>query len=301
MLRIIKNTKIWFAFSGLLVAVSMALFFVWGLKPGLDFTGGSLSELEFQENVNSSEVREVLAQNGFLNILVQPVSDKILIIKTEPLEQSRLEKLKSIIADRFGPSQERRFESIGPAISRELVQKAYFQIALVVFGILLYIAYAFRKAGQAGKNAGLSSWRMGLAAIIALLHDLLITVGLFVILGRYRGVEIDSLFITALLTILGFSVHDTIVVFDRIRENLQKYAYKSLEAIIEFSVDSTLARSINTSSTLIFVLAAMLLFGGQTIFNFVLALLVGVTVGTYSSIFIASPLLYYWPTLSKGK
>lgn len=301
MLKIIERSKIWFICSSLLVAVSLALLFVWGLKPGIDFKGGSLSELEFQQSVNPNELREALSQNGFAGVIVQPVSDKIALIKTEHLEQNRLQDLKTIISGKFGQNQELRFESIGPSISRELVRKAYWQIALVVSGILLYIAYAFRNTAGSSKNVKLTSWRMGLSAIVALAHDLAITVGFFVVLGKYRGVEIDSLFITALLTILGFSVHDTIVVFDRIRENLRKYPYKPLQTVIDFSVDSTLARSINTSSTLIFVLVAMLLFGGQTVFNFVLALLVGVTVGTYSSIFIASPLLYYWPKFGRTK
>lgn len=301
MLKIIRRAKIWFALSGIFIAASLVLVFAYGLKPGIDFKGGSLLELEFQRDQNSSELRETLNQNGFRGAVVQPISEKILIIKTEHLEQERLQALKQVVTEKFGESQERRFESIGPAISRELVSKAYWQIVLVVLGILLYIAYAFRNTSGGSKNTGLTSWRMGLTAIVALAHDLAITVGVFVVLGKYRGVEIDSLFITALLTILGFSVHDTIVVFDRIRENLKKYPYKSLDSIIDFSVDSTLARSINTSSTLIFVLVAMFLFGGQTISNFVLALLVGVTVGTYSSIFVASPLLYFWPKFAQAK
>ncbi len=174
------------------------------------------------------------------------------------------------------------------------MRKAYWQIVLVCLGILFYLAYAFRKITKDGAKTEVSPWRLGLAAIAALIHDILITVGVFVLLGKFGGVEVDSLFVTALLTILGFSVHDTIVVFDRIRENLQVYKYRSLAAIIDYSINSTLARSINTSSTLIFVLIAMLLFGGASVFYFVLALLVGVVVGTYSSIFIASPLLYLW-------
>lgn len=298
MLKVIRYKAIWFTVSGLVVAGCLVLLFAWGLKPGIEFRGGTLSELEFDKPISAQALREGLSQKGFSNVIVQPVSEKVAIVKTEQLSDKEAARFKEVIGEQFGASKELRFESIGPSISGELVRRAYWQVGLVVLGILLYVAYAFRKTGNQAKNAVVTSWRMGAAAILALVHDITITVGLFVILGKFRGVEIDSLFITALLTILGFSVHDTIVVFDRIRENLQKYQYKSLVSIIDYSVNSTLARSINTTSTLIFVLVAMLLLGGTTIHYFVLALLVGVTVGTYSSIFVASPLLYLW---SKAK
>lgn len=272
----------------------MSLVFFWGLRPGIDFRGGTLLELEFQNPVGPSDLRQELLAKGFLEVVVQPAGEKALIIKTGSLNEQEAAEFKAAIAAKFGQSSELRFESIGPTISKELVRKSYWQVILVCLGILFYVAYAFRKVRTLAKRAGLSPWRMGLAAIVALVHDITITIGLFAILGKYRGVEIDPLFITALLTILGFSVHDTIVVFDRIRETLQKHSHKSFATIIDYSVNSTLARSINTSSTLIFVLLALLLFGGETIYHFVLALLVGVTIGTYSSIFIASPLLYLW-------
>lgn len=294
MFSVIKHIKIWFIVSSLLVLGSAVLLFSWGLKPGVDFKGGSLSELEFENRVDTGAVRQELQSQGFRDVIIQPVNERRMLIKTEPLTREKLQDFKKIIGEKFGQTQELRFESIGPTISKELVRKAYWQIVLVCLGILFYVAYAFRKVKEVARKSGLSSWRLGAAAIVALIHDLAITIGVFVILGKYRGVEIDPLFVTALLTILGFSVHDTIVVFDRIRENLQIHSHKSLQTIIDYSVNSTLARSINTSSTLVFVLVAMLFFGGQTIFNFVLALLVGVIIGTYSSIFIASPLLYIW-------
>lgn len=292
MFSVIKNYKYFFIFSGVLVAGSLVLFFTWGLRVGIDFQGGTLAELEFEKMVESKDIQSELLTKGFYDVIVQSVSDKTVIIKTGLIHEGELADFKKTLIEKFGEYKELRYESIGPTISRELVHKAYWQIALVCLGILLYITYSFRKINKAAKKAKVSSWRLGLAAIIALIHDLVITVGFFVILGKFRGVEIDALFITALLTILGFSVHDTIVVFDRIRENLNLFPYKSLEVIIDHSINSTLARSINTTSTLIFVLIALALFGGSTIFNFVLALLVGVTIGTYSSIFIASPLLY---------
>lgn len=291
MFSVTKHTKIWFGLSGLLMAASIALLFVWGLSAGIDFRGGVLADLKFEKPVAASQVRQELAAAGINDVIVQPVSDNELIIKTEALSDSQTQTFKDTLTARFGKYEEVSFESIGPSIGRELLRKAYWQIVLVTLGIVLYITYAFRKIGKQTRAFKLSPWRLGLAAVIALIHDLLITVGVFVVLGHYRGVEVDALFITALLTVLGFSIHDTIVVFDRIREYLGVYHYKSLRSIIDYSVVSTMARSINTSSTVIFVLTAMLLFGGETIFNFVLALLVGIVVGTYSSIFIASPIL----------
>lgn len=292
MFSIVKYYKIWFAVSGILVLAAIVLLVVWGLKPGIDFRGGLLLEAKFSQEVPQTSVREALLAIGLDGVIIQPAAENVLLIKTKPIGEKELSSLKATLTQKFGEYQELRLESIGPTIGRELARKAYWQIILVVLGILLYMAYAFRKIKSLAKSIRVSSWHMGLATILALLHDILIPVGVFVVLGKLAGVEIDSLFITALLTILGFSVHDTIVVFDRIRENIQKYPYKSLAALIDYSVSTTLARSINTSSTLILVLVAMLLFGGETILHFVLALLVGVVAGTYSSIFIASPILY---------
>lgn len=298
MFSIINHWKYYFFVSGLLIATSVVLFFVWGLKPGIDFRGGSLADLQFDRPVVALDISRELLSQGFADVVVQPVDETTVIIKTQPLADENLVHFKEALTQKFGEYKEISFESVGPTISRELVNRAYWQVILVTIGIVLYIAYAFRKISKDTKKGEISSWRLGIATLIALIHDLAITVGAFVVLGRFRGVEIDSLFVTALLTILGFSVHDTIVVFDRIREYLRKYPYKSLLAIIDHSIATTLARSINTSSTIIFVLVVMLLFGGHNIFNFVLALLVGVIVGTYSSIFIASPILHIW---QKGK
>lgn len=292
MFSVIKTRGIWFALSGFLVIGSLILIFVWGLRPGIDFRGGSLAELEFEKPPSSSDITAELTAKGYDNVLVQPVDGNRFLIKTETLAGEELDDFKNVLTEKFGSFKELRFESVGATISRELVSRSYWQVILVCLGILCYIAYSFRKISTNVKRVQISSWRLGLAAVIALIHDITITIGAFAILGKFREVEIDTLFITALLTILGFSVHDTIVVFDRIRENLAVYSYKTLGSIIDYSINSTLARSINTSSTLIFVLIAMLLFGGETLFYFVLALLVGVTIGTYSSIFVASPLLY---------
>ena len=294
MFSVTKHYKIWFALSGALMIVSVVLIFVWKLVPGIDFRGGTLSELEFTNEIDPSNVRAELTTVGYSDVVVQALEAKKIIIKTAHVPEDALEKFRNTLKERFGEYKEIRFDSIGPSIGRELVRKAYWQILLVLLGIVLYVTYAFRKIGKQTKMGQISAWLLGIATVIALFHDLIITTGFFAVLGKYRGTEVDTLFITALLTILGFSVHDTIVVFDRVREYMQKYPYKSLQTIIDYSVISTMARSINTSSTLIFILVAMFLFGGETISNFVLALLVGVTVGTYSSIFIANPILYLW-------
>jgi len=185
--------------------------------------------------------------------------------------------------------EERRVESVGPVIGKELTQKALSALLMASMAIVLYIAFSFRKVPKPA-----SSWRFGITAVIALMHDILVVVGIFAILGKVWGVEIDTLFVTALLTVIGFSVHDTIVVFDRVRENLSKNPGKKFADITNLSIVQTLGRSLNTSLTVIFVLTALLLFGGETIKWFVVALLIGIISGTYSSIFNATALLVWW-------
>src|SRR3989338_2807835 len=290
MLNIIKYYKFWFMVSAVLLIAGIVALVLFGLNLGIDFKGGTLTQVQFAENVPAlNEIQAVLDQSNISNSHIQPTGERSVIIRTGPLENDRHQAMLGALSDKFGSVSEEQYTSIGPIIGKELKSGAIVQLILVSLGIILYIAYAFRKVTKP-----VSSWRFGVAAIIALLHDLLIVIGFFAILGRFKGVEIDSLFVTALLTVLGFSVHDTIVVFDRIRETLKKYPYKPFGAIVDYAVSSTLARSINTSSTLIFVLIAMSLFGGATVFYFVLSLLIFFTFGTYSSIFIASPVLYLW-------
>jgi preprotein translocase subunit SecF len=290
MLNFTKYYKFWFAVSLILFAVSIWAIAAHGLKLGIDFKGGTLSQLNFTQGLPSnSDIQVVLKDNGFNDAIIQPLEGNDVIIRTGPQEKADHDKLMKVLSDKFGEVKEDQFTSIGPTIGKELSQKAIWQLILVSLGIVLYIAYAFRKVSRP-----VSSWKFGWAAIIALVHDLFIVIGAFALLGKYKGVEVDSLFVTALLTVLGFSVHDTIVVFDRIRENLRVRAGQSLNEIINSSINQTLVRSINTSLTVIFVLTAMLLFGGETIRYFVLALLIGIVAGTYSSIFIASPLIMIW-------
>ncbi|MBI4054322.1 MAG: protein translocase subunit SecF [Candidatus Doudnabacteria bacterium] len=295
MLRVTKYRKIFFLISGLLVAASIVSLAVFRLNFGIDFVGGSILELNFKTSPSAQNLAESLAAAGYPNVVVQPGQNGNVIIKTQSLtSQADREKLFELIKAGYGEFEELRFDTIGPLIGKELRSKAVWQIFLVTVGILFYIAYAFRKVGQAKTEKRVSAWRLGLAAIIALAHDLIIVLGVFSLLGRFGGVQVDSLFVTSLLTVLGFSVHDTIVVFDRLRENMQKDLGLDFEEVVNFSINQTLTRSLNTSMTVILVLLALVLFGGTSTFFFSISLLVGITVGTYSSIYIASALLVAW-------
>jgi len=292
MLNLMKYYKAWFLVSALISVVAIAALLVYGLKPGIDFRGGTLTQVGFANTPpDSAQVGETLRAAGFEGVQVQVLGERSMVIRTSPQENEEHLRLIQVLSEKYEGMIEEQFTSIGPVIGRELKGQAAVQLILVSLGIIFYIAYAFRKVTRP-----VSSWRFGVAAIVALVHDLLIVIGVFAILGHYRGVEVDSLFVTALLTVLGFSVHDTIVVFDRIRENLRIRAGANLFEIINNSINQTLIRSLNTSLTVVFVLAALFLFGGESIHYFVLALLIGIVAGTYSSIFIASPILYVWHT-----
>lgn len=298
MVRIIQKRGYSYAFSGILAVLAIVALSLWGLRFGIDFTGGSLLELEFKNNRPEVGVlSQSLKDLNLGNIIIQPVGDKGAILRfrdvTEETHQQILQKLNSA----GGELTEKRFETIGPIIGSELKSRAIWAIIIALFFIVSYISWAFRKVSRP-----VESWKYGMAAIIALAHDLLITIGFFSFLGHFWGVEIESLFVTALLTILGFSVHDTIVVFDRTRENLFRGVALSFEETVNKSVNDTIMRSINTSLTTILVLTAMFIFGGESIRYLTLALLFGITIGTYSSIFVASPLIVDWQLFSaRGK
>jgi len=288
-MQIIEKRKYFFVISGILVLASLLIFFTWGLKLGIDFTGGVLLELDLkQNNVTATDFKEKMSELKLEGLTVQKAANQNNLVvryisNDDDLNQKVLEKIKEV----YPESVLERQEFISSVISGELKSKAFTAIGLAVIGIALYIAWAFRKVSYP-----VESWKYGISAVIALVHDIIITVGIFVYLGRFYGLEINLPFIAALLTILGYSVNDTIVVFDRIRENLLRAGSKDdFEATVNRSINETIARSINTSLTVIFVLVAMLLFGGEAIFAFSLALLCGVFFGTYSSIFVASALL----------
>lgn len=256
---------------------------------GIDFTGGALIEYGFEKSINVTDLKAQITSIGIEVSQLSPSADNSFILRTKPLEQNQINNLKSKLSEKFGTVEERRVENVGPTIGAEVSKKALIALSLSTAAIVLYIAFSFRKIPKPA-----SSLRFGVAAVVALIHDVLLVVGVFAILGKLYGVEVDILFVTALLTVIGFSVHDTIVVFDRIRENLVKHIGKKFIEVANLSVVQTLGRSLNTSLTVIFVLVALLLFGGETIKWFVVALLVGIISGTYSSIFNATALLVWW-------
>ncbi|HPI67174.1 MAG TPA: protein translocase subunit SecF [bacterium] len=305
-LAIVKNRNKFFIFSGVLVILSIISIAVWGLNFGIDFTGGSLLEIK----INNAEL---MSASDFSNkittlmptlgeVRVQPSSDGGYLIRLKHLSEEEHQQLLRMATEIFNDQnkdvqiEEKRFESIGPVIGQELKVKAVWAIILAMIMIILYIAYSFRHVSKP-----VASWKYGVGAVIALFHDIIIVTGIFAALGHFFGYEIDLLFVSALLTILGFSVHDTIVVYDRTRENLIHNPQKTFEDTVDKATNDTITRSINTSLTVFFVLLAMYLLGGDSTRNFVLALLIGVFFGTYSSIFVASTLLVVWHKLGLKK
>jgi len=298
MIDIVKIRKIPFAISAVLVIASVALLATFGLKQGIDFTGGSLMEVTFTaERPDASAIRETVAplEEDYGTILVQPTGEDAALLRTsfltEQQHQSLLETLQEAYPAEDGSVGvvEDRFETIGPTISEQLRSRSLSAGIVVIIAIILYIGYAFRKVSRP-----VASWKYGITAIVALVHDTVITMGVFAVLGKYYGVEIDIPFVVALLTIMGYSVNDTIVLFDRVRENLLKLGGKDFGATVAAGIRQSITRSMNTSLTTLLVLFSLLLFGGDSIHYFALALIIGIISGTYSSIFLASPLLVEW-------
>jgi preprotein translocase subunit SecF len=288
-MNLMKYKVLYFAFSLAIILPGLYFLLASGLKLGIDFTGGALLEYKLERSIDPGEVRNVVSSQGVDVGQVITSGENTYIIRTKPLDQEKINAIKKSLSEKYGGVTERRIENVGPVIGKELERKALLALGVASLVIVLYIAFSFRKVPRPA-----SSWRFGIAAVVALLHDVLLVIGIFAILGHFLGVEVDTLFVTALLTIIGFSVHDTIVVFDRIRENLLKNINKSFTEVANISVVQTLGRSLNTSLTVVFVLLALLLFGGETIKWFVVALLIGIISGTYSSIFNATALLVWW-------
>jgi preprotein translocase subunit SecF len=288
---IIKHKKIFIGLSIALVALSFLSLFVFGLNIGIDFKGGALTEVVYKiERPTQAILDKSLTALNFGSILLQPTGELGYIVKTRDLndaEHSLL--LKTLLPDSKNTLTEMSFNSIGPSVGQELTRKAILAIILISLAIICFIAFAFRKVSKP-----VSSWKYGFIAIISLLHDVAIPVGLFVILSHYYGAELDTLFVVAVLTILGLSVSDTIVIFDRIRENLRNQAATAkmnFSEIVGKSLEQSYVRSICTSLTVILVLLALFFFGPVSTKYFALMLTAGMFFGTYSSIFLASPLL----------
>ena len=289
MIDIVKQRYLYFGISLLVIIPGMIALIIWGLPLGIDFRGGSLIDIRFDTGTvpQPSLVTALYAENGFNDSIVQTSGQNGLVIRSLEMTDAQRNQLVSALETRFNSSiTVQRFESVGPSVGQEVAKRAAEAVGLAALGILLYIMYAFRGVPNA--------FRYGVAAIIAMLHDVAVVVGVEAILAHFLHWEADSLFLTALLTVIGFSVHDTIVVFDRIRENLNIYRKLSYESVVNHSIVQTLVRSINTQLTVMLTLLSLALFGGITIRHFVVILLVGVFSGTYSSIFNASPILVVW-------
>ena len=294
---IIKYKKLFISISVVLVLLSVASIAFFGIRWGIDFTGGSQLEVTYQGNVpTQTDVATALKAANIESPTVQAVGDTGYVIKTRALTQTERESALTALKVGHTDATEKSFTTIGPSVGRELARKSIIAMIAVILGIIFYIAYSFSKVSRP-----VSSWAYGLIAIVTLLHDVAIPTGVFVILSKLYAVDVDTLFVVALLTILGLSVSDTIVVFDRIRENLRSRAYDTFEATVGHSINQTFTRSINTSATVILVLLALVFFGPTSTKIFALMLASGMFFGTYSSIFLASPLLVLWESLQKKK
>jgi preprotein translocase subunit SecF len=294
-MNIIGHKNWYFALSLLVLIPGIIALFLWGLNLSIDFTGGSRLTLVFKDNVTKNNVELVDKTLKAQQIKVASIekSNKLIFVRTSPMDSAQNNKFMNELLKEFKDARQQEFETVGPTIGKETTFNALKAVLISSILIILYITWSFR---QVPKPA--SSFRFGVCAIIALIHDVLAVVGIFAILGHFFNVEIDSLFVTALLTIIGFSVHDTIVVFDRIRENLRKIGGSDFSKTVNESIIQTIGRSLNTSLTVVLVLIALLLFGGESIRWFAVALLIGIISGTYSSIFNAAPLLVLWQEIS---
>ncbi len=297
---IIKNRKIFYGLSIVLLLLSIISVSIWGLNFGIDFKGGSLLEVSYKSGRPSIDsINQTLGPLDVQSSVREAGTDSY-IIRMKSLGNDERQKVESALKKLDPKLEIKRFNSIGPVLGKESLGKSITSLILVLVFILLFIAFVFRKVSEP-----VSSWKYGLITLVALFHDVFIPVGVFAVLGHFAGAQIDTLFVTALLVVLGFSVHDTIVVFDRVRENLklerENKEKKTFEHIVGESVSQTFVRSLNTSLTTIFALIVLYIVGGEVTRHFTLALLIGISAGVYSSIFIASPLLVTVQKWKEGK
>ncbi|MCX6717992.1 MAG: protein translocase subunit SecF [Candidatus Staskawiczbacteria bacterium] len=283
-----KYSIFYYIISGLLIAATIVSLFMFGLKFGIEFVGGSNMEVSFTKMQSSDSISNALKSFNLGEITVQPTGLNGAVLRFKGVDEATHQQILAEL-NKLTPTTEKSFEYIGPSIGQELRNKTELAIVLALLAITLYIAFAFRKVSKP-----VSSWKYGIASLVALFHDVLIPIGVFSILGKFFNVEITIPIVAALLTILGFSVHDTIVIFDRIRENILRRGMGQFEETVNWSLNQTLGRSISTVLTVEFVLVSLYFLGGETLKYFALTLIIGITSGAYSSIFIASPLLVSW-------
>lgn len=284
---VVKHRTIFYTFSLVLVLASFVALGMWGLLPGIDFTGGTLADISYQGAKPDHAALDASLKQIDPSASVRPTANGY-IVRMKAVDTAEKALVMSALSPAgTGSTTINSFDSIGPVLGSEALRKAIWSIILVILAIVLYITFAFRKV-----SLPVASWKYGLVAVIALVHDVIVPTGVFAILGHFAGYEVDTLFVTALLVVLGFSVHDTIVVFDRVRENLHTSpSQETFAETVGKSVSQTFTRSINTSLTTLLALVVLYILGGSITQHFTLALIIGIAVGTYSSIFIGSPLL----------
>lgn len=288
MYQIIQKRKIFLTISGIIVGSAILALIFWGLKPGLDFTGGTMMQLKYSGNMPTiQETQDKLKDLNLGQIDVQFTGDNGAVLRFKEIDEATHQK----ILEKLGKPEEVFYKVIGPTIGGELTKKARWAVLLVNSAILIYIAWSFRKLSKIIRKG--ESWRYGAGAILAVIHDVMVMLGLFAILGHFKGIELNSTFITAVLTVLGYSVNDTIVVYDRIRENFIVYGGRNFEDIVNRSLNETIVRSFATTLTTLLALAAIFIFGSESIRYFILAMMVGIATGAWSSISIASPFLLF--------
>lgn len=288
-MAMVKYRRIYFIFSFILAIFSVFVLYKFGLKFGIDFTGGSITEIEYKNNrPQNQEIKDKLAEFNLGDMSVQPIAEKGIIIRTKNLSEDTHQLIFAKLKE-GGELEEKRFESIGPVIGRELKEKTKIVVILSLLLIVFYIAFAFRKVSRP-----VNSWQYGLISLLMLSHDILIPLAALSLLGQFKGIQITLPIITALLTVVGYAINNVVVVYDRVRENVLKERKNNFEEIANFSISQTLSRQINTSLTTLFPLFAIFFLGGETLKYFALTLILGIGAGTYSSIFLAAPLLVSW-------
>lgn len=297
-MQVAKNLKLFFILPAILSVLSIVAIATWGLNPGIDLAGGSLLQVSYPDGRPPVEqIQQLTKELNFGEVRIQPTGTNGYILRQRDLSVQEKNQLEAVLGG-LGTIHEDQYTSVGPILGAELLHKGLIAIALVIVCIILFIAFAFRHVSKP-----VASWKYGVVAIATLLHDVLVPVGLFAFLGFYNGAQVDALFIVGLLTILGISINDTIVVFDRIRENLalnaQRSRHEAFDEVVGRSITQTLSRSINTSLTVVIMLGALYFVGPAATKDFSLTLIVGMIAGTYSSIFLASPLLVVWERWSR--
>lgn len=291
MIKFIKYYWLYFLISAIFIVPGIYSLFRWGLKLSIDFTGGTIIELKVDnKNFDKNIFEQVAGQENLKIESIRKINDQTYQLQTQEINQDQNVDFQKKLASVSGSLiVENKFETLGPSLGSEMLKKALAGVTLATFGILFFVWRQFKDK------------KYGICAILAMLHDTLIIFGIFSILGHFKAIEVDTLFMTAVLTILSFSVHDTIVVYDRIRESIRNLPKEKYEDIIDKTINETLGRSVNNSMTIIFMLLCLYLLGGETIKWFIFALLIGTVSGTYSSTFTAAPLLVLWDKVFKKK